>query len=159
MSDEKSKPYEMTADQRAMYTGISNLLIAEKNLRWSRSQMLVAINVAGAALLQPTVETPEAHVVIGCIGILVCFFWGWLNWRTQRYVVFWQKCLEAMESPKEHLAKSRVFSGGEWKEVDGFPSFYHVLYLLPTLFFAVWSLVVFLAFYPEFFMKLLRGAS
>ncbi len=75
----------LNEDQRmsVMYTGLSNLLIAEKNLRWNRSQMLAAVNGAGIALLVPTLEAPEVHVAIGFVGILVCVFWCMLNERTQ----------------------------------------------------------------------------
>ena len=141
--------HKMTDEEKAMYTGICICRNAEVNLRWLRSQMLIFINVAALSFLGTQAATPALYPYIGGGGIALCLFWWIINRKTQQWINYWHQRLSMIDPPETDLLEFRMFSGTEWKKINGFPSFHFLLGAMPIAFSVLWILIIVLYFFIE----------
>ena len=125
-------------DQRKamMYTGISMDFNTERNLAWSRSQMLTIISVAGVSIVTTAIAIELRYIII-FFGFGLVAGWYQANRRTQRRIKHWQDCLARMEPLESEIGVFRVFTGADWKDVSKPPLLY-AINALPLLFLVIW---------------------
>ena len=136
----------LTEDQRAqtMYTGIANCFCAERNLAWSRSQLLTLINLGALPVLVAPQVPFALRCFVGVLGVLLSIFWVLVNWRMRIRINYWQNCLANMEPAQENLIVFRVFTGKDSETIRKPPRFYAVN-LLPWMFGFIWIAVFLIA--------------
>lgn len=130
-----------------MYTGAGNFRVGEVNLRWQRSLILIVVNTAGLPFLNTQTATPFLYQVLGVSFLFLCFFWLTLNWKTQKWIEYWQSKLALMDPPESDLLEFRLFTGTDWERVNKSPTFYQLLNVLPVAFMGVWISVVVASFW------------
>ena len=155
----------MTEEQKIffMYTGICISRNTEVTLRWSRSQMFVAINAVGFSFLGMQIGKPNIQVyylILALAGLLLGLFWLAINRKTQQWIDHWQVCLEMIDPPKRDLELGvfRVFSGKSWDSVNKFPTFHFLLNVLPIAFMVLWFSVGCLPLY-NLISNLFKGGA
>jgi hypothetical protein len=129
----------LTEDQRMqmMCTGLFNCFCTERNLAWSRSRLIAVVNIAGLPVLAaPQVSTTLRYFVAG-IGVLLCFFWLFVNQRMRVRINYWQDCLARMEPSETLLSAFRVFTGQDADVIRKLPRIY-AINLLPWAFMLIW---------------------
>ena len=155
--------HKMTDEEKAMYTGICMSRNTEVTLRWSRSQMLIFVNLAALPFLNAPTTKPFTYYLLGVTGILLSGFWFLINWRTQKWIDYWQTRLALIDPPPSDLLEFRMFGGTAWEEANKFPNFYHILNGMPFAFFCMWATVLAYASYvvprDEFVMRIIIGGN
>ncbi len=139
----------LTEDQRMqmMYTGLVNCFCTERALAWSRSQLLTVVNLAGLPILVAQQVPIGLRYFIGGLGVALCVFWLFVNWRMRTRINYWYGCLARMEPPTTNLLIYRIFTGKESETIRKPPRIYAVN-LLPWMFAFVWITVSLIAFLP-----------
>lgn len=138
----------LTEDQRMqmMYTGLANCFCTERDLAWSRSQLLTIVNLAGLPVLAAQQVPTALRWFVGWLGLALCIFWLFVNWRMRKRINYWQDCLIKMELAETHLLVFRVFTGSPLPIIRKPPLIYAVN-LLPWIFALIW-IAVFLITFP-----------
>ena len=141
-----------------MYTGIAMSRNYEVNLRWSRSQLLVAVNAIGLSFWGTHLDETKFYPVLGIAGVLLAIFWFEINHKTQQWINHWHSCLKEMEPPETELFVFRVFSGKDWAKLNKFPTFHFLLGVMPGAFMAMWICI---GLFPVFqwVLTLLKGGA
>jgi len=159
------QPHKMTDDQKAMYTGICMSRNTEVTLRWSRSQMFIAINAVGFSFLATQIGKPGIqpyYLILGVAGLSLGFFWLAINLKTQQWIDHWQSCLKTVEPPDKDLLVFRVFSGKSWESINSFPTFHLLLNVLPIAFTGLWIVTLSIPYYEgwiESLSNLFKGGA
>lgn len=130
----------MTGDQRAMYTGICMCRNTEVQLRWTRSQMFIAIHTAAVAFLG-TQEISRLYVIVGAAGVPLAGAWMLINHLSQKWVDYWQSRLVQIE-PHLDPGTISIFSGPAWNAINRWPRSYPFLNVLACFVLLMWIVVI-----------------
>lgn len=154
----------LNEDQRMqmMYTGLCICFSTERNIGWSRSNMLVLVNGAGTSLLTAQhilfltvqLEIVILRYIVVVIGLLICAFWLIANYRTQQRINYWQGCLAKTEPVETYLLVFRVFTTPKWRKIiEPLPFVPYAMNMLPLIFLMIWlSVFLFLILVPRVFL-------
>ena len=138
----------MTDNERAMYTGVAICRNTEVTQRWARSQILLLIHSVMLSVILTRIP-PTFLFLLGFSvgGLVLTVFWYLVNWRTNKWIVYWQSRLAAFEKSETNAGGTPVFTGPEWEKMTQSWFVFHRLvnYLIGLLAF-VWVVVFIWAF-------------
>jgi len=79
---------------------------------------------------------------MGFVGIIMAIVWVMVIERTEKFVLYWQSRLKAIERNEEEPVKIPIYDGAEFEEVyfDP-PTFHQILILLPLIAAVGWIIV------------------
>src|SRR5436305_1576518 len=117
-----------------MYTGVSTSRNNEVMLRWHRNSMFIVIHSGGFSFVLSQLPAVLFPAVLSFLGMFLGGVWILVNWKTQEWVNFWHRRIEAIESNKQNPLKVKIYSSRRFRRLNAeFPTFYQILMMLSIM--------------------------